>query len=148
MRSCAAAYTQWLQSSLRFVHAAARRHLGDKLRTQKQYFDRRINKRTFEVGEQVLWLRPHRTKLQNVWQGPYEVVDKASEWHHYTIEREGKCRKATASQLKKFHPSEIGGDIRFAAQREDTNDSEPVSGFFEIESTPEEIPLTAYSGLE
>jgi hypothetical protein len=50
--------------------------------------------------------------------------------------------------LKKFHPSEIGGDIHFATQREDANDSEPVSGFFEIESTPEEIPLTDYSGLE
>jgi hypothetical protein len=61
---CAADYTQWLQSSLRFVHAAAGRHLGDKLRAQKQYFDRRINKRTFEVGELVLWLRPHRAKLQ------------------------------------------------------------------------------------
>jgi hypothetical protein len=34
---CAAAYMQWLQSSLRFVHAAVRRHLGDKLRAQKQY---------------------------------------------------------------------------------------------------------------
>jgi hypothetical protein len=75
------------------------------------------------------------------------VVDKASEWHHYTIEREGKRRKATTSQLKKFHSSEIDGDIRFAAQREDANDSEPVSGFFEIENTPEEIPLTDYSGL-
>jgi hypothetical protein len=100
------------------------------------------------VGELVLWLHPHRTKLQNVWQGPYEVVDKASEWHHYTIEREGKRRKATASQLKKFHSSEIGGYIRFPAQREDANGSESVSGFFEIENTPEEIPLTDYSGLE
>jgi hypothetical protein len=95
-----------------------------------------------------LWLRPHRTKLQIVWQGPYEVVDKASEWHHYTIEHEGKRRRATASQLKKFHPSEIGGDTRFAAQERDTNDSEPVSGFFEVEDIPEEIPLTDYSGFE
>jgi hypothetical protein len=31
---------------------------------------------------------------------------------------------------------------------EDTNDSESVSGFFEIEDTPEEIPLTDYSGPE
>jgi hypothetical protein len=109
---CAAAYTQWLQSSVQFVHTVAWRHLGVKLRAQKQYFDRRINKRMFEVGELILWLHPQRTKLPNVWQGPYEVVDKANEWHHYTIEREGKRRRATASQLKKFHPSEIGGDIR------------------------------------
>jgi hypothetical protein len=52
--------------------------LDAKLRVQKQYFDRRINKRDFDVGDSVLWLRPHRTKLQNVWQGPYRMRNLVS----------------------------------------------------------------------
>jgi hypothetical protein len=61
-----------------------------------------------------LWLRPHRTKLQNVWQGPYEVVDRALAWHTYTLEREGKRRRATTGQLKRFRDKEAGAEVRFA----------------------------------
>jgi hypothetical protein len=93
---CTAAYTQWLETSLRSVYDIARRHLDAKLHVQKRYFDRRINRRDFNIGNSVIWLRPHRNKLQNVWQGPYKIVKKSSEWHHYTIEREGKRRKVTA----------------------------------------------------
>jgi hypothetical protein len=135
-----------LQGTLRFVHATARRHLDSKLRGQKQYFDRRVNRREFSVGDQVLWLRPHRTKLQNVWQGPYLVVEKAVEWNHYTVEREGKRRKVAACQLKRFHSDEAGADIRFATLQEPR---EPVSGFSPEDSNElviPETPLTDYSG--
>jgi transposase InsO family protein len=99
--SCTSAYVQWLQGTLRYVHATARRYLDAKLRGQKQYFDSRVNRREFSIGDQVLW--PHHTKLKNVWQGPYLVVEKAVEWNHYTVECEGKHRKVAACQLKRFH---------------------------------------------
>jgi hypothetical protein len=48
---CAMAYTRWLQNSLRFVHMAARRHVGAKLRGQKQYLDSRISKQKFRIAD-------------------------------------------------------------------------------------------------
>jgi hypothetical protein len=59
MPSCCTAYRQWLQTTLRYVHATARRHMGQKLRVQKRYFDRRVNRRQFAIGDSVLWLHPH-----------------------------------------------------------------------------------------
>jgi hypothetical protein len=72
---------------------------GTKVTCTKRYFDRRVDERQFAISDSVLWLRPHRTKLQNVRQGPYKIVDRALAWHTYTLEREGKRRRARASQL-------------------------------------------------
>ena len=50
-------YTQWLADTLLYVHQDARKQLGDKLRAQKHYYDRRLKARVLEVGDKVLWLR-------------------------------------------------------------------------------------------
>jgi hypothetical protein len=63
------------------VHEEARVHLGPKLGAQKKYFDAHLKQRKFEVGDLVLWLKPHKVKMDNAWQGPYVVVNKAEEWH-------------------------------------------------------------------
>jgi hypothetical protein len=78
--SCTTDYVQWLQGTLRLVHATARCHLDAKLCGRSSTLTVVLTdryRREFSVGDQVLWLRPYRTKLQNVWQGPYLVVDKA-----------------------------------------------------------------------
>jgi hypothetical protein len=51
--------------------------------------------------------------MDNVWQGPYVVVNKAEEWHYYTIERDGIQRRATASQLRRYYSGGVGRDIHF-----------------------------------
>jgi hypothetical protein len=58
--------------------------------------------------------------MDNVWQGPYVVVNKAEEWHYYTIKRDGIQRGATASQLRRYYSGGVGRDIRF-------NDETPES---------------------
>jgi hypothetical protein len=93
---CATEYAQWLLTTIAYVHAQARKHLNIKLKAQKIYYDRKLRERSFEVGEQVLWLRVNVAKLENVWQGPYVVVNKQEEWYYYTLERDGKRRRTTA----------------------------------------------------
>jgi hypothetical protein len=73
---CATAYVEWLHANLAYVHEEARVHLGPKLRAQKKYFDARLRQRKFEVGDLVLWLKPHKVKMDNDWQGPYVVSKK------------------------------------------------------------------------
>ena len=103
---CKTEYAYWLANALLFTHQEARKRLGEKLRAQKHYYDRRIKPREFSVGDKVLWLRPRVKKLENVWQGPYEVKNKLPERHYYTIGREGKTRRATAEQLRPYHTAE------------------------------------------
>jgi hypothetical protein len=62
---CATDYAQWLQTTIAYVHAQARKHLNVKLKVQKTYYDRKLQERSFEVREQVLWLRPNVAKLEN-----------------------------------------------------------------------------------
>ena len=75
---CHTEYTQWLADTLLYTYREARKHLDGKLKGQKNYYDRRIKSRVFEVGDEVIWLRPRVKKLENIWQGPY-VVD-GSDW--------------------------------------------------------------------
>jgi hypothetical protein len=135
---CATAYVEWLHKNLTYVHAEAREHLGPKLKAQKKYFDARLKQRKFEVGDLVLWLKPHKVKMDNVWQGPYVVVNKAEEWHYYTIERDGVQRRATASQLRRYYSGDVGRDIRF-------NDDTPVSDIEDNYESPvfEEASLSS-----
>jgi hypothetical protein len=128
--TCATEYTQWLQANIAYVHAQARKHLDVKLKAQKTYLDRKLRERSFEVGEKVLWLRPNVAKLENVWQGPYVVVNKEEEWHYFTLEKDGKHRRATANQQRQYHENEVESDIRFGHTRsvpenEDESDVQP-----------------------
>eukprot|EP00919_Chromeraceae_sp_WS-2016_P028986 GHVR01068781.1.p1 GENE.GHVR01068781.1~~GHVR01068781.1.p1 ORF type:complete len:174 (+),score=2.94 GHVR01068781.1:2-523(+) len=95
-----------------FAYQEARTRLNGKLRAQKSYYDRRIKSRTFEIGDKVLWLRPRVRKLENVWKGPYVVINKLPERNYYTIERDGVSRRATAEQLRSYHDSEVNPRAR------------------------------------
>ena len=69
------------------------------MRAQKANFDRRIKAKEFSVGDKELWLHPRVTKLENVWQGPYTMANRLLEKNYYTIERNGRTRRAAAEQL-------------------------------------------------
>jgi hypothetical protein len=67
---------------------------------------------------------PNVAKLENVWQGPYVVVNKQEEWHYCTLERNGKRRRSTAKQLRRYHKNEVESDVRFGRMRDVPENSE------------------------
>jgi hypothetical protein len=125
---CATEYAQWLQTTIAYVHAQARKHLNMTLKAQKTYYDRKLRGRSFKVREQVLWLRPNVAKLENVWQEPYVVVNKQEEWYYYTLERNGKRRRATANQLRPYYESRIESNIQFGQTRDELENEVETDG--------------------
>jgi hypothetical protein len=69
-------------------------------------------------------------------------VDKAIEWHNYTLEQEGKKKKVTAEQLKLFLAGEAGAEEHFAMLSERDDNSETASGFFNKGSEMGIVPET------
>eukprot|EP00920_Eleutheroschizon_duboscqi_P015194 GHVT01035143.1.p1 GENE.GHVT01035143.1~~GHVT01035143.1.p1 ORF type:complete len:287 (+),score=9.42 GHVT01035143.1:811-1671(+) len=142
--ACCTDYVEWLSGTLNYTHEEARRHMATKLRTQKSYYDRRIKARTFAVGDQVLWLRPRVKKLENVWQGPYNVRNRILERNYYTIEREGTgvSRRATAKQLRAYYSSDV--TVVMAPEHRETKTDSLVSEPDCDELTTNELPKTTY----
>jgi hypothetical protein len=89
--------------------------LEHQLKAQKVYYNRKLREKSFEVGEQV---------LDNVWQGPYVVVNKQEEWYYYTLERNGKRHCATANQLRPYYESRVGSNIQFGQTRDELEHEE------------------------
>ena len=68
------------QDSLRQAHQQVRQAMGNSAKAEKTYFDRRVKKYSFFVGQKVwlYWPKPlarqkHR-KLTRVWTGPWTIM--------------------------------------------------------------------------
>jgi hypothetical protein len=80
--------------------------------------------------------------LENIWKGPYVVVNKQEEWHYYMLEKDGKHRRATANQLRPYYKNEVESDIRFGYTRnisENEDDSDVQLPLPDAESAIEQI---------
>jgi len=73
-------YVQDYQESLRQAHQQVRQAMGSSAKAEKTYFDRRVKKYSFFVGQKVwlYWPKPlvrqkHR-KLTRVWTGPWTII--------------------------------------------------------------------------
>jgi len=74
------AYVQDFQENLRQAHQQVRQAMGSSAKAEKTYFDRRVKRYSFFVGQKVrlYWPRPlvrqkHR-KLTRVWTGPWAIT--------------------------------------------------------------------------
>ncbi|HMK58804.1 MAG TPA: RNase H-like domain-containing protein [Nitrososphaeraceae archaeon] len=72
----------------------------------KLYFDKKTQKRSFNVGDKVLLLLTNSSnKLQLIWKGPFEVVQKINPFD-YKIQMANKTRTFHANMLKKYEERE------------------------------------------
>ena len=90
--SCNEAYLHWLTGTIAYTHGRAREILHTQREKQRFYHDRRLKKREFQVGDEVLYLSPVKRKLQKHWIGPYEVIKKMETRHHYVLKKGYKTR--------------------------------------------------------
>ena len=80
----------------------AQRSVKEAQQRQKRVFDRHALERYFDVGDQVLLLRPQKkNKLQVAWRGPFTVKERIGDWN-YRISLPGKTRVYHANLLKKY----------------------------------------------
>jgi len=73
-------YVQDFQENLRQAHQQVRQAMGTSAKAEKTYFDRRVKRYSFYVGQKIwlYWPRPlvrqkHR-KLTRVWPGPWTIT--------------------------------------------------------------------------
>ena len=91
----------------------AKENLEKMKQVQTKYFDRKAKKRSLEVGQKVLILKPQkRNKLELIWQGPYEVTEKLNPFD-YKIREGTKDRVYHINLLKEY------------IERENTKPAEP-----------------------
>lgn len=93
---CHNLYVDWLQQTMREAFGLARENLGVAAARQKNYFDRGLKARRYEIGEYVWrWYPPALgNKLGMGWSGPYKVVRKLSEVT-YEIQKTPQHRPVT-----------------------------------------------------
>ncbi|XP_077512030.1 uncharacterized protein LOC144122958 [Amblyomma americanum] len=76
-------------------------HMKAAQTLSKEYCDKSAKKRTFEVGSQVMLLRPSKkNKLEIHWEGPAKVVSKLSDTN-YEVKLGGRPNKIYHSNLMK-----------------------------------------------
>jgi hypothetical protein len=68
-------YALYLRHKSRRIHKLARENIIKSKEKSKSDYDKKLNPRTFKVGNKVWLKNPKRkNKLEEIWSGPYEVV--------------------------------------------------------------------------
>lgn len=73
-----------LKKKINFIHNLASRQMEVKSQKTKTLYDRKVRQISFDPGQKVWLFNPHRKigrapKLQNNWEGPYEIVRKLND---------------------------------------------------------------------
>ena len=81
----------------------AQRSVSKAHARSKEYYDRHALDRSFEVGDQVLLLRPVKgNKLSLAWRGPFTIKERVGEWN-YRVSLPGKNKVYHANMLKQYY---------------------------------------------
>ena len=77
---CPIQYIEWIKSTMNVTHDFVFKHLGVAATRQKEYYDKNLKPRSYEVGNWVWRYYPPTAglKLGCGWTGPYLVVGKLS----------------------------------------------------------------------
>ena len=99
-------YAQELRERIRATNQVAREHTKHEKEKAKQQFDKKANRETFRVGDQVLLhdetvRRGRSKKLDSQWIGPYVILEKHNDVN-YTIKIKRKMLRVHANRLKAF----------------------------------------------
>ena len=69
-----------VKGTLTRLHGKAAENEGEAERKSKEVYDRKAKERCFTEGDMVLVHTPSISeKLETVWEGPFEVVERVSE---------------------------------------------------------------------
>jgi hypothetical protein len=99
-------YVLELKGRLQTAHEVARQKLITAKEKSKEYFDKRSNKVTLNIGDKVLLYdetvrRGRSKKLNRQWIGPYEVIGIVKV--NATIKKGRKLQKVHTNKLKPFY---------------------------------------------
>jgi hypothetical protein len=84
----------------------AAKELANNAEINKKYYDKKAQNRVFRPGDKVLLLlSSHSNKLQLVWKGPFEVIEKVNDFD-YRIQMLNKVRMYHGNMLKKYEERE------------------------------------------
>ena len=77
-------YVEWLKNALKLTHEAARKAIKKNVIIQKRHYDRNVQERVYNIGDQVrLYQREvkqgRKTALERFWTGPWIITEKYSE---------------------------------------------------------------------
>jgi hypothetical protein len=96
--------------SIEMNQVTASEKIKTKQQKMKERYDKGIKrqKKTFEVGEQVLLYGPKDQKLATTGTGPYKIISKGR-YNSYELELGGKIRWASGTRLD--HYTDRSGDV-------------------------------------
>ena len=81
----------------------AQEELLKSRKKNKTLYDKRANRREFQIGDKVLLLLPTDTnKLLMQRKGPYEIISRCGKGNDYRVEVNKKVRTFHANMLKKY----------------------------------------------
>ena len=102
-------YILSLREKLEKMSQLARSNLQTAQSTQKEWYDRTVRERSFQLGDQVLILLPTTAnKLAAEWQGPYRIVKRVGEVDYvvHMHDRRKKIRLFHVNMLRKWQVHE------------------------------------------
>ena len=96
------------KSSLRKAHKEVRIYKEKMHQKNKNYYDMKAKKRTFEVNDRVFLFCPTRKPgrchtFRPFWQGPFIVVQKLSHLNYKIVDKKGKEFVVHVNRLKKSY---------------------------------------------
>ena len=98
-------WVEELKEMLSRLHGTAEGNERIAKGKSKEYYDRKARERSLELGEIVLVHTPSTSgKFDNVWEGPFEVIDKLSEITYKLAvpDRRSHTQTAHINRLKKW----------------------------------------------
>jgi len=99
-------YAQELREKIRATNQLAKDHLKQEKVKAKLQYDKRVNEKTFKVGDKILLYdetirRGRSKKLESQWIGPYTITKKLSDVN-YEIKGGRKTIRVHANRIKPF----------------------------------------------
>uniref|UniRef100_K7EXE6 Gypsy retrotransposon integrase-like protein 1 n=1 Tax=Pelodiscus sinensis TaxID=13735 RepID=K7EXE6_PELSI len=117
-----------------------RENLSDSQGAQKAWYDRDAVERAFEIGDLVLVLDPvRRNKMQDVWSGPYEVVERVNEVTYDVRKASGRGGVQTVHVNRMKVYMERGVNVNMICCAEEEAMSVPLVDM--VAESQEETPL-------
>nr|XP_008105066.1 PREDICTED: uncharacterized protein LOC100554808 [Anolis carolinensis] len=87
-------YIKDLQSTMEMARNTAQEHLATAQRRQKAHYDSTARCKSFEIGDEVLYLTPTKTnKLQVDWTGPWKVLRRHSGVNYSIYDEQSNVEK-------------------------------------------------------
>jgi hypothetical protein len=101
-----------LKSSLNVAYKTVRRNIRKSNATNRQYYDRKAKKRSFEVNDMVYLFNPARkrgqfSKYKFSWADPFRVLGKLSDINYRIANRQGREFTVHVNKIKTAYKKKI-----------------------------------------